>query len=135
MIIFSIIATIIAIILNFNETLMGSQATLVNFIVTAIYLSVWIWLMILGAKSKAKRLNIYFGVFWSITLLTSISTIFANIITKVDFTATIPLVIIFLTPLYGIRFFNLTFLTCSVIYAILSTVFALIGFASVKRNN
>jgi len=125
-------ATVLAIILNFQELLSGSQATFKNLIVTLAYLAVWLVVLFIGSKKKSQCTIKYICVFWLITLAVSLLTLYVNF-----FDATvnwaIPFVIVFLGPLYGARFFVSTMLAAALELAIVSFILTALGFLLLKR--
>jgi|BioPla2DNA2_1021312.scaffolds.fasta_scaffold36976_5 hypothetical protein len=60
----SVIATIVAIVLNFNEFLMGNYASVKNLLVTFSYMAIWILVLIVGSKTEDCGIIKYCSIFW-----------------------------------------------------------------------
>lgn len=132
-VILSIFIFILGIVLNFQEFLMGSPATIKNLIVTFVYFSAWTFVMRISVKSKNYLLIKYYSGIWIATLITAIITVYINI-TDVIATWALPFAILFLTQWYGIRFFVGSLLTVSIIIAILSFIMFSIAVLSLRKN-
>lgn len=121
LIILSIATIIICMILNFHEFLTGSEATTKNMIVTFSYIAIWIIILVIGIATKNRATLFYCSMFWCITLFVSIVTVYVNATGNLaDWV--IPLAILFLGQWYGIGFFVSSFLSSSIIIALISLV-------------
>jgi len=128
----SIIIMGLAIVLNFNEMLMGLPASLLNVIVTICFLFFWIAFLALARKNKG--LLIYSSAISGITLIIALLTLVINVY---DWTIpnAIPLVAIFLTPFYGIRsVFDKGFILSSIIMAFICAIWLISSIVLQKRT-
>ncbi len=131
-IILSILTVIIGMGLNFQEFLMGSPATLKNFIVTFAYITMWMLIIIRSTKFKNRGVMRYYSIFWILTLFLSIVTGYVNITgAQVDWA--IPFAILLLGQWYGINIFVGSFLTASIIITFISLVMLSITVILLKR--
>ena len=55
-IILSIIGIISGMVLNFNEFLMGNPASMKNLLVALAYISIWIFVLIIGIRNKNRKI-------------------------------------------------------------------------------
>ena len=124
-VILSVIATISAIVLNFNEFLMGSPARIKNLFVTFSYIAIWVFVLIVGVRNKNRGIIKYCSIFWLITMLTAIVAWYANASDAIIDWA-IPFVILFLGQWYGVAFFAHSSLTMSIIISFISLVMLII---------
>lgn len=92
---------ILSITINFNSFLMGSASSLLNKVITIVYVIFWvvfIWL------SKINGKNLIFAVIWSLfTFVCAILILAVNINDKLVVDFVIPFAMIFITPLYGLE--------------------------------
>jgi hypothetical protein len=95
---------ILGIVLNFQEFLMGSQVSIKNLIVSLVYLAIWIVAFRICSKIKNRIIMRCYSVFWLLTLILAMITVFVNL-TEVNLSGAIPFVILFLTQWYGIDYF------------------------------
>ena len=116
-----IVAIIGGMILNFQEFLMGSPATVKNLLVTVVYMSIWIFVLVVGLRDKNRAILTFISVFWIITLLVSFSIMYANA-TGASVDWALPLAILLGGQWYGIMFFVGSFLTFSLVVAFISLV-------------
>ena len=133
-IIVPILAVIIAVVLNFQETLMGSPATVKNILVTFVYLAIWIFILIITLKSKNHNVMKYYSVFWLLTLFFAVLTGFGNV-TEVNIEWAIPFIALLLTPWYGIELFVDDFLITTIIIASLSLIMFIAFLFKLKKPN
>lgn len=131
-IIVPIFAIIVGLGLNFQESLMGSPATVKNLIVTFVYIGIWIFIIIITLKSKNRRVMKYYSAFWLLTLLFAILTGFVNV-TGVNVDWAIPFVALLLTQWYGIELLVDNFLITSIIISSLSLIIFIATVFSLKR--
>ncbi|MBE0451643.1 MAG: hypothetical protein IBX70_12465 [Clostridia bacterium] len=132
-IVLSILTVIIGMILNFQEFLMGSPATLKNLIVTFAYIIMWMLIITRSTKFKNRGVMRYYSIFWILTLFLSILTGYVNSIgAQVDWA--IPFAILLLGQWYGINFFVGSFFTASIIMAFISLVMLTITVISLKQT-
>ena len=120
-IIVPIFAIIVGLVLNFQESLMGSPATVKNLIVTFVYIAIWIFILIITIKSKNRRVIKYYAAFWLLTLLFAILTVFVNV-TDVNVEWAIPFIALLLTQWYGIELLVDNFLNTLIIISSLSLI-------------
>lgn len=132
-ILLSIGAIIGGLILNFQEFLMGSPANIKNLIVTFLYIAIWILVLVISIKIKSLIVLKYCSVFWIITLLLAILTIYVNA-TGTSANWALPFVILLLGQWYGVNFFVGSFLTTSIIIAAISLVISTTAVISLKRT-
>lgn len=103
-------------IINMNVAMMGSKGMFINIVSSMIYL--FLWILFIYFNRNYKFINFY----WFATCLISMFTVIVNII-ELNLSILIPVSIIFLTPLYGIRYFGISMLAFSLISFILSIFF------------
>lgn len=113
------IAIISGIYLNFPQFLMGSPANIKNLIVTIAYIIIWITALFIGTRSKNYIVMRIFFIFWIVTLVFSIVTVFINM-AEIYAAWAVPFVILLLTQWYGIQFFIKSLETSAIIIAVLS---------------
>lgn len=131
-IILSILTVIIGMVLNFQEFLMGSPATLKNLTVTFAYITIWMLIITRSTKFKNRGVMRYYSIFWILTLFLSILTGYVNFTgAQVDWA--IPFAILLLGQWYGISFLVGSFLTASIITAFISLVMLTITVILLKR--
>lgn len=133
-IIVPIFTIIVGLVLNFQEFLMGSPATVKNLIVTFVYIAIWIFILIITLKSMNRRVMKYYSAFWLLTLLFAILTGFVNV-TGVNVDWAIPFVALLLTQWYGIELLVDNFLITSIIISSLSLIMFIATVFSFKRPN
>ena len=131
-VVLSLIATIGAIVLNFNEFLMGGYASIKNLLVTLVYMLIWILFLLVGGKSKNIGIIRYCSIFWLITMLTAIVAWYANATDAIMVWA-IPFVILFLGQWYGVAFFFHSSLTMSIIISFISLLMFIITLILLKQ--
>jgi hypothetical protein len=111
----------VGIVFNFPEFLMGSPATIKNLIVTIVYLAIWVIALTISKKSKNCGILKCYSVFWIITMFFAIITGYVNVVdANADWA--ILFAILFLTQWYGIIFFAGSYLTASIIVALISLI-------------
>lgn len=144
-VILSIATFIICLFLNFNEFLGGGAATIKSVIVTFLYITVWIFVLIIGTISRNRGAVKYCLVFWFITF---VAVAFANMTNTihpvVDLVVDLvvglvvkcmfPLMLLFMGQWYGLRFFVWNAITWSIIIAIISLVMVTIAVIWLKHN-
>lgn len=127
----SIIVMVLAVVLNFNAMLMGSTASLLNVIVTACFLGFWVAFIALARMSK--RLLIYSVAIGGITLIAALLALVINVYAW-DIPIALPLVAIFLTPLYGITaVLSGDFISASITMAVICTIWVVSSGTLLKR--
>jgi hypothetical protein len=131
-IILSILIVIGGMVLNFQEFLMGSPATIKNVIVTTAYMLIWILILMIAIKNKNSSLMKYSSVFWVLTMLTSLLTAYVNV-TEANIDFGIIFVILLLGQWYGINFIVGSYLTISIIIAIISLIMFVISIFSIRN--
>ncbi|SET64294.1 hypothetical protein SAMN05660297_03020 [Natronincola peptidivorans] len=129
----SILTVVAGMILNFQEFLMGSPATIKNLIVTLAYIIIWIFILVISIQSKNHRVIKYLSILWILTSFVSIVTAYVNI-TGASAYWVIPLAILLLGQWYGIHFFVTSFLTSSIIVASISLVMSMIYIIMIRRT-
>lgn len=117
----AVAAVIGGMIINFQKNFMGGPANVKNLIVTFLYVVIWILVLVISIKIKSIIVMKYCSIFWIITLLIAITTTYVNV-TGASVNWAIPFVVLFLGQFYGIRFFVESFLTVSIVVAIVSLV-------------
>lgn len=133
-IIVPIFSIIVGLVLNFQESLMGSPATVKNLIVTFVYFTIWIFILIITLKSKNRRVMKYYSTFWLLTLLFTILTGFVNV-TGVNVDWATPFVALLLTQFYGIELLVDNFQITSIIISSLSLMMFIAAVFSLKKPN
>ncbi|RTQ87436.1 hypothetical protein [Lysinibacillus telephonicus] len=133
-IIVPIFSIIVGLVLNFQESLMGSPATVKNLIVTFVYFTIWIFILIITLKSKNRRVMKYYSTFWLLTLLFTILTGFVNV-TGVNVDWATPFVALLLTQFYGIELLVDNFIITSIIISSLSLMMFIAAVFSLKKPN
>lgn len=133
-IIVPLFAIIVGLVLNFQEFLMGSPATVKNLIVTFVYIAIWIFILTITLKSKNRRNMKYYSAFWLLTLLFAILTGFVNV-TGVNVDWAIPFVALLLTQWYGIELLVDNFLITSIIISSFSLIMFIGTVFSLERPN
>ncbi|MFP3919274.1 hypothetical protein U5N28_15845 [Lysinibacillus telephonicus] len=133
-IIVTIFSIIVDLVLNFQESLMGSPATVKNLIVTFVYFTIWIFILIITLKSKNRRVMKYYSTFWLLTLLFTILTGFVNV-TGVNVDWATPFVALLLTQFYGIELLVDNFIITSIIISSLSLMMFIAAVFSLKKPN
>jgi hypothetical protein len=131
-IILSILIVIGGMVLNYQEFLMGSSATIKNVIVTTAYMLIWILILMIGIKNKDSVVMKYYSVFWVLTMFTSLITAYVNVTeANIDFANIF--VILLLGQWYGIKFIVGSYLTISIIIAIISLIMFIITIFSIRN--
>lgn len=126
----------LSIALNFNALRLGSAANAVNIIVSILYFSFWIRFIRVAKKSGAQRGLDFSLVLWGLVLLTALLTLSVNIF-DFDLPGAIPLAILFLTPIYGVRIAQLSNVAALVIVALVAIAYfayCITGLKQVKRK-
>jgi hypothetical protein len=119
------VSFVVFIIGYFNIAIMvDSPISLLNFIISLFFLGFWITFMILSCKNR--KMMIYLISFWSLIFLTSVFA-YISIITQFTMGAFIMPVLLFISPLYGIRFFNTGPFMTMLAIAIISGIFTGLG--------
>jgi hypothetical protein len=130
-----IIATIIAIVMNFNIMLQGNSAAPKNSIVTLCFVIIWAFPLVYTVKRHERNLILPSLVFWGLCLITAIVTIMVNVFDlAIDFL--IPFVIVFLTPLCGVKI-GLSTISALIIIALISIfyiAYCVYGFFSLRKK-
>ncbi len=131
-IILSILTVIGAMLLNFREFSMGSPATIANLIVTSVYIAAWIIVLVISAKSANRNPLRLFLVFWVITLLLAILTAYVNVSgAEVDWA--LPFALLVMGQWYGLNLLVGSFLTASIIIAIISLTMSIAVSLALRR--
>lgn len=117
----SIAVIIIGLVLNFPEYLSGSEATIKNFVVTIIYVAVWILVLIIGVKYKSISIIKYSSIFWGLMLFISMVTIYI-LVTGAYIGWILPMAILLNGQWYGVNFLADNFTISSIIVAIISSI-------------
>jgi len=133
-VILSIIAIVGGLILNFQEFLSGSPANAKNLIVTFLYMDIWCFLLVVAAKSKNRKVLMYCSVFWIMTLIFSVITIYVNA-TEASVDWAIPFVALLSGQFYGINYFTNDFLTSSIIIAVISLAVSAVALLLFRRSD
>jgi len=120
-------------VLNFQEFLMGSPATIKNLVVTLAYIIIWIFILKISIQSKNHIVLKCCSILWILTLFAAIVTAYVNI-TGASAYWVIPLALLLLGQWYGINFFVTSFLTSSIIVASISLVISIIYIIAFKRT-
>lgn len=121
LIIVPLVITIVGIILNFPEFLMGSPATVKNLFVSAIYLGAWIFVIKKSSNNRKQGISMVYLLFWFVTLFFSFVTVYVNVSEAIADWA-IPFVILFLTQWYGLTIFIDSHHTFAISIALISLV-------------
>lgn len=129
---------LITFILNFNSFLMGHPSKWFNIAISILYIIFW-YIFILLSKRNKRRL--IFSITWGFfTLVCAVITLIVNIndriIDRIIVDFSIPFVMIFLTPLYGIEAFfgQARFLMASIVYIVVSIGWIITSSFFLKRT-
>ena len=117
-----VVMTIIAIICNFNEFTFGGKALLLGFLLSIVYLVTWVFVFRDALKNKEYNLILPTIIFWSITCLTALVTLYVNV-TEATISLIIPFAIMFLTPMYGLNYMGINNIILLVSIAIIASYF------------
>jgi hypothetical protein len=104
-----------------------------NVIVIFSYITIWIFVLLINIKIKNRVVLTYFSVFWVITLFLACITIYVNA-TGTSVAWALPFVILLLGQWYGINYFVGSFLTSSIIIALISVALSATAVISLKRT-
>jgi hypothetical protein len=129
----SIVTVIVAMAFNFPQFLMGSPATVKNIIVTLVYITIGILVLIISARNKNRQIIKASLVFWLLTFIFALFTAYINLTDAIAYWA-IPFVIVLLGPWYGISFFTSSFLMVSIIIVLLSLGLSIAAVLSLRRT-
>ena len=116
-----IFALIVGLVLNFPEFLMGSPATIKNFLVTLVYIAIWIFILSIASQNKKRKIMKYYSAFWLLTLFFVVLSVYVN---SVDFVANwaIPFVGLLLPQWYGIELLVDNLLITNIIISSISLI-------------
>ena len=128
-----IITFIVCLILNFPASLMGDPATIINVVVTFVYISVWILVMSIVSRNKNHVVMKFFLSFWLMNLFFAVLTVLVNLEILNAFWAT-PFVALLITQWYGIRLFANDFLIIAIIISSISLLFAFAALLSLRKE-
>ncbi len=118
--------------LNFSEFIKGSAVTATNLLVTLGYVGVWLALLTAGRKKKSPG-RLRFGlVFWGVTLLSSVTITYAHATGTILYWA-LPIWVLLVSPLYGIRFFIESILVFFAVVTMVSALLSLVFLISLRR--
>lgn len=106
---------IINLIINFNSSMMGSKIQIKNILLCLLYLIIWVLFTYYNINKKFT----YF--YWIMVNSITVITIIVNL-TNINLETLIPLVILFLTPLYGVSI-NMSLLKFLTVIFLLSISF------------
>lgn len=106
---------IINLIINFNSSMMGSKIQIKNILLCLLYLIIWLLFTYYNINKKFT----YF--YWIMVNSITVITIIVNL-TNINLETLIPLVILFLTPLYGVSI-NMSLLKFLTVIFLLSISF------------
>lgn len=125
---------LITFVLNFNSFLMGHPSKWFNIAGSVLYIVFW-YIFILLSKRNKRRL--VFSITWGFfTLACAVITLIVNINDRIIVDFSIPFVMIFLTPLYGIEAFfgQAKFLMASIVDIIVSMGWIITSSIFLKRT-
>ncbi|QHJ69127.1 hypothetical protein [Planococcus halotolerans] len=114
-----LLAVVMGIFINFPNFLIGNQATVLNLIVTAAYILIWIFAISIAWQLKNRLLMISFAAFWLTTLFFGVLTIFVSMV-EFDTSWALIFVGLLLPQWYGIELFTDDFLISAVIISAIS---------------
>jgi hypothetical protein len=123
-VILSIITFIACLLLNFIEFQNQSSASIRSVIITFSYATVWILVLVIGIISRNRGAVKYCSIFWVITLITSLSVVYAGMLDTIGSWGDwiFPLVLLFIGQWHGLRFFVHSNNTYFIIIAVISLV-------------
>ncbi len=134
LIFFSIIAIIGGIIFNFHEFINDYRpVNLKNVIATFLYIIIWIFILIISLKNHFFRIIKLFSAFWFASFITANISVFINM-SEANAGWAIPLVILFLSQWYGLKYFIGSSVNICVIIAFLSLLILTIDVISIQQN-
>ena len=131
----SIMATILCAILNFNEFLMGGNATTKNVVVTAVYIAIWFLVSAIGIINKQRSIIKYCCIFWAITLFLTLLMFLLNAagIDAGIVDLFIPFEILLLGPWFGIQQFTESLQKSEILMTLIPIAMFAATFVSLKR--
>jgi len=97
------VVVILSIILNLKSFLYQSNLSLFEYLVSIVYLVIWVYIFSIGIINKKSSLIFFSTIFWIMTFLTSAVSLYV-IITDILFSENILFLIVFITPLSGFDF-------------------------------
>ncbi|TYQ17784.1 UNVERIFIED_CONTAM: hypothetical protein Cloal_0156 [Acetivibrio alkalicellulosi] len=128
----SILAVIGGMVLNYYEFSQGYPATVKNLVVTFTYMSIWIFVLLVGIKNKNPRILTHCLKFWILTLFFLIILIYANS-TMALLHLPMPFVFLFCSQWYGFNFLSSNFLIVTFLTALISLLMVVITIIYYKR--
>lgn len=140
-IIISLILIIGGIVLNFQEALMGHYVIAKNFIVTLVYIIVWIIIIVITMKNKNINIMKYFAVFWILTLSVGILSVLVNISQEISsimqalFPFSLIFAILFMTQWHGVNFIYRGHIFTSITVTLISLIIVISIILFIKKYN
>lgn len=128
----SIVIILISILINFNSFLMGHASNWLNISTSILYIVFW-YVFILMMKNNKKSM-VYSAVWSSITFASALLITIVNLKTmSLDWA--IPIVMVFITPLYGAEAFftQSKFLFTSIIILVISLTWIVMSLFFIRR--
>ena len=126
LVILLIIITVLAMGANFNSFVFGGKAPLFGLLSSFAFVTTWVLIFRYALKNKEYNLILPSTVFWLLTFLTALITIYINI-TETTISFIIPFAVLFLAPLYGINYIDLHNLITLAIMVIIAGNFIYFG--------
>ena len=91
--------------LNFYDFFFGSPATLENFLVTFVHITVWIICFGFAYKAESRSVLKLYAIFWALTSGIAALTAYINSVeTTVDFAWAIPIAMVILPQWFGLNY-------------------------------
>ena len=118
---------IVGMFVNLNNFVFGSNASFTNFLATVFYYLGWTYLIVRSGRIPNKKFSILSIILWFSTTVALIVTLFISF-TQDLFIWSILVAIVFLPPIYGIKFVftnNVDMLKASIIISFSLVVLAI----------
>ena len=123
-VILSIIIFIASLLLNFIEFQNSSSASVRSVIITFLYVTVWVLILVSGIISKNSGAVIFCSVFWFITFVSSTTVVYSNMVHTLGRwdQFIFPFMLLFIGQWHGLRFFVHRNMTYFILISIISLV-------------
>lgn len=129
----SVFVILVSIFINFNNFLMGNFSSWLNILTSILYIIFW-YLFILIFRNNKKSL--IYSILWSsLTFVSAIPILVANLKPMMTLDWAIPMAIIFITPFYGIEAIvpQSKFIFASILILMISFTWIIISLFFIKK--
>ncbi|UAL47925.1 hypothetical protein K7887_02855 [Sutcliffiella horikoshii] len=100
-----------------------SPATLKNFLVTTVHLTVWIICFGFAYKAESKGVLVFYAIFWALTSgIAALTAYIDSVETTVDFTWAIPIAMLLLPQWFGLNYLVEGYFVSSMIVLVMSLI-------------